>query len=173
MLRNLLVKSLLTVSFTVLITLLGGVQPITAIAAPPVPLLALFSFSGSQPSNLGIQQGQFAACASTPNCVSSQAQDAAHHIDPIAYQGEAEVAFAALKQAVQEQPRTAIVNATDDYLYAQFTSKLMGFVDDVELYLNRSAGVIEVRSASRLGESDLGVNRQRIETLRAMLDKLG
>ena len=64
-------------------------------------------------------------------------------------------------------PRTKIVTENETYLYAEFASNLMGFVDDVEFYLDKTAGVIHVRSASRLGQSDLGVNRQRIEAIRA------
>jgi uncharacterized protein (DUF1499 family) len=67
--------------------------------------------------------------------------------------------------------RTTIIEATDSYLYAEFKSKLMGYVDDVEFYLDPAANVIQVRSASRLGQSDLGVNRQRIETIRQKLTR--
>ena len=66
-------------------------------------------------------------------------------------------------------PRTQIITETDSYLYAEFTSKLMGFVDDVEFSLDPAAKVIQVRSASRLGESDLGVNRDRVQAIRAAL----
>ncbi|HEY9647011.1 MAG TPA: DUF1499 domain-containing protein, partial [Chroococcidiopsis sp.] len=66
--------------------------------------------------------------------------------------------------------RTKIITATSDYLYAEFSSKLMGFVDDVEFYLSPADGVIHVRSASRLGQSDLGVNRKRIEDIRAAFE---
>ena len=64
-------------------------------------------------------------------------------------------------------PRTKIITAEGKYLYAEFTSAIMGYVDDVEFFANPDKGIIEVRSASRLGESDLGVNRQRIEAIRA------
>ena len=77
--------------------------------------------------------------------------------------------MANLKQVVQAMPRTKIVKETNNYLYVEFASKLMGFVDDVEFYLDNDAQTIQVRSASRLGESDLGVNRQRIEEIRAQL----
>jgi uncharacterized protein (DUF1499 family) len=72
-----------------------------------------------------------------------------------------------LVEVVKAMPRTEIIQQTEDYLYAEFTSQWMGFVDDVEFYLPESSKVIHVRSASRLGESDLGVNRQRIETIRS------
>ncbi len=165
------VKPLFSLSIALVLTLTSGWGVATAaIVRPPTPsLVAWFSLAGSRPNNLGLQDGKFAACASTPNCVNSQAIDAEHQIEPLRYGTTPEQAWAALKQAIVEAPGTTIVSATTDYLYAEFTSKFMGFVDDVEFHLNPEEGVIEVRSASRLGESDLGVNRQRIEALR---DKL-
>ena len=145
----------------------GFAQNAEAVTNPPV--IGLFSFSGTRPTNLGLNQNRFADCPSTPNCVSSFSSDPTHKIDPIRLTSDPEAAFADLKQVIESQPRTKIVQATDNYLYAEFTSKLMGFVDDVEFYLDKPAGVIQVRSASRLGESDLGVNRQRIETIRTQL----
>jgi uncharacterized protein (DUF1499 family) len=73
---------------------------------------------------------------------------------------------------IQNLERTKVITETENYLHTEFTSKVMGFVDDVEFLLNDSTKVIHVRSASRLGESDLGVNRKRIETIRAKLDEL-
>ena len=72
-----------------------------------------------------------------------------------------------LKAVVQGMERTEIITESSDYLYAEFTTPLMGYVDDVEFYLDRNAGVIHVRSASRLGQSDLGLNRKRVEAIRA------
>jgi uncharacterized protein (DUF1499 family) len=99
--------------------------------------------------------------------VSSQSTDSSHQIDPLSYSGSATDTLKRLVQVVQEQPGAKIVATGDRYLYAEFTSALMGFVDDVEFYLDNAAHVVHVRSASRLGESDLGVNRKRIETIRA------
>ncbi|KGF71525.1 hypothetical protein DO97_17795 [Neosynechococcus sphagnicola sy1] len=129
-------------------------------------------FAGKRPTNLGIKNGKLAPCPNSPNCVSSQAQDAAHAIAPLGYRSTPEQAMAHLKQVVQSLPRNRIVTVTRNYLYVEFTSALMGFVDDVEFYLEESTKVIQVRSASRLGKSDLGVNRQRIETIRTGLQQL-
>lgn len=124
-------------------------------------------FAGTRPDDLGVKSGRLTACAPTPNCVNSQATDAIHAIDPLSYDGiSATDAIARLKSIIQSQPRTKIIAANDNYLYAEFTTPLMGFVDDVEFLADTAKPVIHVRSASRLGESDLGVNRQRIETLR-------
>ena len=120
-------------------------------------------FAGKRPANIGIQSGKLAACPSSPNCVSSFSQDAEHKIEPLAYTSSPAEAMAKLKGAIESLEKTKIITATDNYLYAEFTSALMGFVDDVEFLVDDGAKVIHVRSASRLGESDLGVNRKRIE----------
>ncbi|HEY9602840.1 MAG TPA: DUF1499 domain-containing protein [Allocoleopsis sp.] len=128
-------------------------------------------FAGKRPTTIGIQpSGQLLSCPRTPNCVSSFSQDATHSIEPLTYQSTPTEAMAHLKSVIQDMERTKIITETGNYLYAEFKSKLMGFVDDVEFLIDDSAKVIHVRSASRLGESDLGVNRQRIETIRAKLN---
>ena len=124
----------------------------------------MFNFSGSRPNNLGVKDGKLAPCPGTPNCVSSQSEDAQFKIDPLP-----PVTIADLKTIVANMERTTIIEETDNYLYAEFKSKLMGYVDDVEFYLDPDANVIQVRSASRLGQSDLGVNRKRIEEIRSQL----
>jgi uncharacterized protein (DUF1499 family) len=134
----------------------------SAIATP----MALFSFSGTRPTNLGVTDGKLLDCPNSPNCVSSQSNDAEHKIAPLTYSGDPAKALADLKTVIESLPSTKIITAESNYIYAEFTSKLMGYVDDVEFYLNADQGLIEVRSASRLGKSDLGVNRDRIETIR-------
>lgn len=126
-------------------------------------------FGGSRPNNIGVKDGSLASCPNSPNCVVSQGEeDAEHAIAPLTYTGTPSEAMMVLRQVVESQQGSEIIQQTDDYLYAEFTSKLMGFVDDVEFYLPANApGTIHVRSASRLGQSDLGVNRKRIEAIRA------
>ena len=124
----------------------------------------MFNFSGTRPTNLGIKSGKLANCPSSPNCVNSQSTNPQSQIDPLPA-----VSISELKKVIAAMERTTIIEATDSYLYAEFKSKLMGYVDDVEFYLDPAANVIQVRSASRLGQSDLGVNRQRIETIRQKL----
>jgi uncharacterized protein (DUF1499 family) len=168
-----LMRHRMKLACTVLIALCLFLTPLPAFAQSfSVPnTMALFSFSGNRPTTLGVQNGQLAACPTSPNCVSSQssASDVEHSIAPIAYTGTASEAIAKLKSVVQAQERAKIVESTNDYLYAEFASKLMGFVDDVEFYADDSAKVLHVRSASRLGQSDLGVNRKRVEDIRAKL----
>jgi uncharacterized protein (DUF1499 family) len=126
----------------------------------------MFNFSGTRPTNLGVKSGNLADCPSSPNCVNSQSTNPQSQIDPLPL-----VSISDLKKVIETMERTTIIEATDSYLYAEFKSKLMGYVDDVEFYLDPAANVIQVRSASRLGQSDLGVNRQRIETIRQKLTR--
>ena len=137
-------------------------------------MASLFSFSGTRPANLGVDQGKLSPCPNTPNCVSSQSSDLdkQHKIDPLTYRSTSTEAMLNLKSVIQSMERTKIITETSDYLYAEFTSGLMGFVDDVEFYLDPNANIIHVRSASRLGQSDLGVNRKRVEAIRAKLAEL-
>ena len=123
----------------------------------------MFNFTGQRPSNLGVKEGKLAACPGTPNCVNSQSDDAQFKIEPLPAKSIAEV-----KKVVEGMERTTIIEETDNYLYAEFKSKLMGYVDDVEFYQD-DANAVQVRSASRLGKSDLGVNRKRVEEIRSKL----
>lgn len=123
----------------------------------------MFNFTGKKPSNLGVKDGRLAACPGTPNCVNSQSDDAQSKIDALPG-----VSIAEIKKVVAGMEGTTIVEEKDNYLYAEFKSKLMGYVDDVEFYLD-NANTVQVRSASRLGKSDLGVNRKRVEEIRSKL----
>jgi uncharacterized protein (DUF1499 family) len=129
--------------------------------------------SGRRPDNLGVKEGRLAPIPASPNAVSSQTADSPHRIDPLRYQTTQDRAMRTLAEIVRTTPRTRIVQQTSDYLYAEYTSALMGFVDDVEFYFPPDARQIEVRSASRLGHSDFGVNRKRIESIRAKLAASG
>jgi uncharacterized protein (DUF1499 family) len=131
-------------------------------------------FAGASPTNIGVNDGKLTTCPNTPNCVNSQAMasDVEHFIKPIQIGGDSSQRMTDLKLAIKSMPRSTIVKETNNYLYAEFTSKLMGFVDDVEFYFDNDGKFIQVRSASRLGESDLGVNRQRIEEIRAQVSSL-
>lgn len=125
--------------------------------------------SGKRPADLGVKDGRLKPAPASPNAVSSQATGGYHRIPPLTYRASRESALAALKAIIENTPRTRIVEVRPDYLYAEYTSKLMGYVDDVEFYLPPDEKIIHVRSASRLGHSDLGANRKRIENIRARL----
>lgn len=114
-----------------------------------------------------------APCPDSPNCVSSQEDpgDAEHHIAALPLgDRDVDTALADLEALVQAQPRAVVQVRKGPYLAATFTSKVFRWVDDVEFLVDAEAGVVHVRSASRVGHSDLGVNRDRIETLRAAWD---
>lgn len=123
-------------------------------------------FDWRRPDNLGAKDGRLAPCRRTPNCVSSQADpaDREHYVDAIPFRGDA---MTAVRKAVEALPRTTIISSTSNYLYAEFRSKLLGYVDDVEFFFD--GNVIQVRSASRLGRRDFGVNRSRVEQLRRLI----
>jgi uncharacterized protein (DUF1499 family) len=126
----------------------------------------LIGCHGARPANLGVSEGKLAACPTSPNCVSSQAPDDGHRVAPLTYTGPVGDAMKKLTAIVRSLPRTAVVTDTGTYLHVEFTSALFRFTDDVEFLADDAAKVIHVRSASRLGYSDLGVNRKRIETIR-------
>ena len=130
-------------------------------------------FSGKRPSGLGVNGGKLKPCSWKPNCVNSTtdaATDAVHYVEPLKIAGAAPQAWAAAVAIVKASQRVSVVSENPAYLYCEYRSRAMGYVDDIELSLDAAAGVIHVRSASRLGVGDFGVNRARIESLRAKLD---
>ena len=135
--------------------------------------MPLFSFPGKRPTYLGVEAARLPPCPSSPNCVSSDAADPAHSIAAFALAIPFHEAWLAVRESVESLPRTKIISETSDYLHAECTSAVFGFVDDLELHLRTAEKVVAVRSASRLGYSDLGVNRRRIEDLRGLLVKRG
>ena len=136
----------------------------------------LCAFSGSPPGDLGQHDGLLKPPSETENSVSSQAALHPGHpmqqgamIDALALCGTPAEAMARLSDLLRTLPGATLVTQRDDYLYAQFRSRALGFVDDVEFWADPVAGVIQLRSASRLGGKDFGVNRARIEAIRARL----
>jgi len=126
-----------------------------------LPLLP--ACAGEPPQNIGVQNGRLTPCPDSPNCVSSFATDETHAIEPLA------ASLADVERVLLEFDDTNIVSSEGNYLYAEFTTRIMGYVDDVEFLYDRNNGVTHVRSASRLGYSDLGANRNRIERIRSAL----
>ena len=113
-----------------------------------------------------VAPGPLAACPKSPNCVSSQASDSEHAIASLVYTGSRADAYARLKKVLTGMKRMRIVEEKEDYLHAEAKSMIFRFVDDVEFFLPAGERVIHVRSASRTGHSDLGVNRKRVEEIR-------
>ena len=128
----------------------------------------LVTNASPRPDNLGVTNGELAPCPSSPNCVSSQAPaDDNHHIEPIMFEGDAADAYQTLLSIVQGLPRTEVIETTEnEYIYAEARSEFWSFIDDLEIYIDSDNNLIHMRSAARLGQGDMGVNRQRTETIR-------
>lgn len=155
---------LITIALVVLVAVLAG---------------QLGLFRGDKPSDLGVQNGRLKPPACTPNSVTSQADLYPNHpqrsyanIPPLRGYGDGKSTLALLKNIIESTEGAQIIEIKPDYLYAQFTTPIMKFVDDTEFWFEPADDVIHVRSASRLGKSDLGVNRKRIEAIRKQLDAL-
>lgn len=118
-----------------------------------------------------MSQTNFTPCPNKPNCVSSLSTDTAHAIEPLKYVDELAVIKQALIRIIKQQPRTKILTEENTYIHSTFTSFVFRFVDDVEFVFDDEHKQIHVRSASRTGRSDFGVNRERIELLRQLLIK--
>lgn len=116
-------------------------------------------------------QSRFKACPDTPNCVSSRAEAGSHHIEPIGYQGSTESARKRLLEVVAEFSNARVLHSENDYLHLVFTTQLFRFQDDVEFEFDDRQKLIHMRSASRTGHYDFGVNRRRLESIRQKFDQ--
>ncbi len=123
-------------------------------------------------SGLGVDNGHLSSCPASDNCVVSQDGDSKHAIDPIAYHIDRDAARKTLLKTLTVVPRTEVIEQTDNYIHALSKSRIFKFIDDVEFYFPPNESVIHVRSAARVGESDLGVNRRRLEQIRLALRDL-
>ena len=149
---------------------------IVVLVAAAIVVGQLGLLQGRAPNNLGLRDGKLKPPSKTPNSVSSQAglwpdnpMRAYAEIAPLAVSGDAGTVMARLKAVVEAMPGAKVIESRPDYLYAQFTTRLMKYVDDTEFWLDPAARVIQVRSASRVGGKDYGVNRKRIEEVRRLL----
>lgn len=134
-------------------------------------LMLLMGCSGTSPK-LGTDNKQLLACPDKPNCVSSYETDEEHSIAPLTYQGDQQATQAQLLKVIEDYKGAKIITNNEHYIRAEFTSLIFRFVDDVEFYfpeVSENETIIHVRSASRIGHSDLGANRKRIETIRSQL----
>lgn len=116
--------------------------------------------------NTGSESVQIRPCPQSPNCVSSLDPDPGHRVEPLHYDSVDSQALHRLRSIIETMPRTKIVQFTKRYLHAEFKSAILGFVDDLELLVGDVPGVIHIRSSSRVGYWDLGVNRSRVERIR-------
>lgn len=110
-------------------------------------------------------------CPSSPNCVSSQTDSSNHYVSPISYNGSSQHALSTLVNILKKMKRTKIVEEEGDYIHAECKSQIFRFTDDLEFLFDKEKKIIEVRSGSRMGYSDFGVNRKRIEKIRQQFIK--
>ncbi len=156
-----------------------GIVVLFVILVLPLGLLAagqLGLLSGKRPTDLGLHGGMLKPpIVTSSNVVSSYAGSQPHTdyhvITPITYTGDGKTAFRRLADIIGKMDGATVVTSEPDYLYAQFQTRLLKFVDDVEFVLDEPAGVIQMRSASRLGIKDLGANRQRLEAIRTRFNE--
>lgn len=134
-------------------------------------LMAMGSCSAKNNPALGLENGELKRCPSSPNCVSSYEKNPSHSIEPLLYSTTKDEAAAKLKSLVLGMKRTKLISETDNYMHFEFRSKIFRFVDDVEFYFPENEKVVHVRSASRTGYSDMGVNRKRIEKIRNLFSE--
>lgn len=121
------------------------------------------------PPDTRLIDGRFRPCPGTPNCVSSESPDGNARIAPLRFEGAPEAAWEKVREAITESGGH-IVDERDGYLHATFASRVFRFVDDLEIRMEAAQRVIHVRSASRVGKSDFGVNRERVEAVRTKFD---
>lgn len=144
-----------------------------------LPLLAasLIVITGclsKAPANLGLRNGKLSACPDSPNCVSTTATDAEHAIEPISFEGTVEEAKEKILAVVNKMERTTVITIEESYIHVEYRTKIMRYVDDVEFLIDDGTSgtqTIHFRSASRVGYSDLGVNRARMEEFRRLFNE--
>ena len=128
--------------------------------------------SAPRPNNLGLKNNLLLSCPKSPNCVLSQASDQKHQIHPIHYTSSVEIAKERLNQVILSMIDTRIITQNKVYWHVEFTTRWLRFIDDVEFYFPESEALIHLRSASRSGYWDLGVNRKRVEEIRSRFEEL-
>lgn len=138
---------------------------------PLLGLLLLTGCSGTAPSNLGLHNGSFTPCPDSPNCVSSDEKRDSHFVEPIKFSMSANEAFKYSIEYFSSSSNFKITVEKANYLRVEDTSMIMGFVDDIELNVRPDGNIIAIRSASRVGHSDFGVNRERVERFRLEFNK--
>jgi uncharacterized protein (DUF1499 family) len=132
-------------------------------------LLTVLSCASNPPKEQ-LLDGKLRACPKSPNCVSSEGDTPSSRVDPLTFKGPPEKAWGDLKETIRELGGK-IQEEHDGYLWATFTSRVFRFVDDVEFRMVSTDGMMHVRSGSRVGYSDLGVNRRRVEKLRTLFNQ--
>ncbi|KAI0567671.1 hypothetical protein FGB62_1g645 [Gracilaria domingensis] len=172
------------------IFVIGGAVALSSMFNVPTDArAAIFHFRGNRPQNIGLQYGRYLqGCPASPNCISSMEDPYdSHYVPSWTYNAGSKEKNKSMQEAinevtkvVEEYPQTTIITSKEatteagkgHYIYAEFESKLMGFVDDVEFFFQPDSPIVEYRSASRLGEGDFDANRKRIRDLRQALQQI-
>jgi len=137
-----------------------------------IMLWGINGYTVDRPYNLGLKNNLLASCPSSPNCVLSQSSDAKHKIKPISYATSLEAAKEKLIKVIQSMDGTRIITQEEVYWHVEFTTRWLRFIDDVEFYFMEAEALIHLRSASRTGYWDLGVNRKRTNVIRSKFEEL-
>ena len=138
-------------------------------------VLVLFftrNFPPKKPASIGITAGSLALCGNKPNCVCSLDNRPNHMISPWNWAGSEAIGIEKIEALVNSYPRTKVISKSGNYLHAEFRTSIFGFIDDVEFLVDINAKKIHIRSASRLGYSDLGANLSRVEKLRTLFAQI-
>ena len=125
--------------------------------------------SGKRPDEMGMDPSGLRGCPKSPNCVSSEAKDETHAIEGFRLKGDPDVSWPRIQYEIALMPGWTVITTTHTYIHVECKSRIFRFIDDLELHLNPSSGIISIRSASRVGYWDFGVNRRRVEFLRREL----
>ena len=138
----------------------------------PVILLAAASLLSSKPRSEPVTAGRLPACPSSPNCVSTQADDATHAMQPLPFAGTPEQALQAVQAALESLPGVRVTQVEGHVVQAEATSRLFRFVDDIDCVVDAEQRLVHFRSASRVGHSDFGANRARMQRFRDVFARL-
>jgi len=132
----------------------------------------LISVIGGKGPVLGIEDNRLKPCPRSPNCVSSYQKNGSHYVEPLYFKGKKEDALKTLLSVIKSMKRMKIILSDVHYIHAECKSLFFKFVDDIEFYFDKSDRVIHIRSASRIGYSDLGANKKRVEAIRQQFYEL-
>ena len=135
-------------------------------------LVYFVSCAGSVPDSIGIRNNKLAECPDSPNCVSSQSEKESHFMTSWKYKDSMDLVYNEMIEFFKKKNDVKIIETRKNYIWLTFTIPVMGFVDDVEFYFPENEKVIHFRSASRVGYSDLGVNKNRMNQLKKDLHLL-
>lgn len=148
-------------------------SPLSTLLSLTFVIALLVSCMPPRPNNLGVTNGSLTPCPETPNCVCSQSpsEDTKHSIAPMPYSYSEELIREKILEVLNEMARTKIVTASDNYFYVESNTLLLRFTDDFEVYIDDREKLLHFRSASRIGHSDLGTNKRRVEAFKKMLSE--